>query len=92
MDAIWEHIAAKASAEIATNFIWRLQDTFRTIASSPRAGIDVPDLPPRGVRKFPMGNYLIYYRALPGKIAIARVLHGKGAQKKAFLLMKKPKH
>ena len=36
-----------------------------------------------------MGNYLIYYRALPGKIVIARVLHGKRAQKKAFL--KKPK-
>jgi plasmid stabilization system protein ParE len=48
----------------------------------------MPDLPPGDVRKFPMGNYLIYYRALPGKILIARVLHGKRIQRRAFL--KKP--
>ena len=41
----------------------------------------MPDLPPGDVRKFPMGNYLIYYRALPGRIIIARVLHGKRLQR-----------
>jgi len=63
--------------------------SYGTIASSPRAGVDMPDLPPGDVRKFPMGNYLIYYRALPGKILIARVLHGKRIQRRAFL--KKPR-
>jgi plasmid stabilization system protein ParE len=48
------------------------------------------DLPPCDVRKFPMGNYLIYYRALPGKIPIARVLHRKRIQRKAFLQKRKP--
>ena len=46
--------------------------------------MNMPDLPPGDVRKFPMGNYLIYYRALPGKIVIARVLHGKRAQETHF--------
>jgi plasmid stabilization system protein ParE len=37
----------------------------------------MPDLPLGDVPKFPLGNYLIYYHALPGKILIARVLHRK---------------
>jgi hypothetical protein len=63
---------------------WRFHETFTSIASSPRAGVNMPDLPPGDVRKFPMGNYLIYYRALPGRIVIARVLHGKRLQGTAF--------
>jgi plasmid stabilization system protein ParE len=50
----------------------------------------MPDLPPGDVRKFPMGNYLIYYRSLAGKIVIARVLHGKQVQRKAFLKKSTP--
>jgi len=88
LDSVWDYIAARAGPAIATDFVWRFHGAFRTIASSPRAGVTMPDLPPGDVRKFPMGNYLIYYRALPGKILIARVLHGKRGQRKAFL--KKP--
>jgi plasmid stabilization system protein ParE len=44
----------------------------------------MPDLPPGDVRKFPMGNYLIYYRALQETIIIARILHGKRVQRRAF--------
>jgi toxin ParE1/3/4 len=83
LDSIWDYIAERAGAETATEYLWKFYETFRSIASSPRAGVNVPDLP-RDVRKFPMGNYLIYYRALPGKILIARVLHGKRVQKKAL--------
>ena len=85
LDGIWNYIAERASVETATDFIWRFYEAFVSIASSPRAGVNMSDLPPGDVRKFPMGNYLIYYRALPGKIVIARVLHGKRIQKKAFL-------
>jgi plasmid stabilization system protein ParE len=85
LDRIWDYIVARASAEVATDFVWKFHGAFRTIASSPRAGVDMPGLPPGDVRKFPMGNYLTYYRALPGKIVIARVLHGKRRQRRAFL-------
>jgi plasmid stabilization system protein ParE len=44
----------------------------------------MPDLSPGDAQRFPMGNYLIYYRVLPGKILISRVLHGKRAQRRAF--------
>jgi toxin ParE1/3/4 len=88
LDSIWDYIATSSSADVASGFIWKFHEVFASIASSPRAGVKMPELPPGDVRKFPMGNYLIYYRALPGKILIARVLHGKRVQRRAFL--KKP--
>lgn len=84
LDAIWDYIAERGGAETATAFIWKFYETFASIATSPRAGVNMPDLPPGDVRKFPMGNYLIYYRALPGKIIIARILRGKRIQGKAL--------
>jgi toxin ParE1/3/4 len=84
LDSIWDYIAERGGVETATGFLWRFYETFVSIASSPRAGVNMPDLPPGDVRKFPMGNYLIYYRALPGRILIARILHGKRVQRRAF--------
>ncbi len=84
LDSLWDYIAERASADVASDFIWKFYEVFSSIASSPRAGVNMPDLPPGDVRKFPMGNYLIYYRALPGKIVIARILQGKRVQRTAF--------
>jgi len=84
LDAIWQYIAERASAETATDFLFKLYETFASIGRSPRAGVNVPDLAPGEVRRFPMGNYLIYYRALRGMIVISRVLYGKRNQKKAL--------
>ena len=55
LDSIWDYIAERASAQTATDFLWRFYETFTSIASSPRAGVNMPDLPPGDVRKFPMG-------------------------------------
>jgi len=88
LDNMWDYFAMRASADVASGFIWKFYEVVSSIASSPRAGVNMPDLPPGDVRKFPMGNYMIYYRALPGRILIARVLHGKRVQRRAFL--KKP--
>jgi toxin ParE1/3/4 len=85
LDAIWDYIARRSSADTATNFLWRFYETFRSIASSPAAGVVVPDLEPQGIRKFPMGNYLIYYKAGGrNSILIIRVLHGKRLQRRAY--------
>ena len=38
-----------------------------------------------GVRSFPIGSYIIYYRRAPrGKIQILRVIHGRRDQRKAW--------
>lgn len=62
-----------ADARRGLDGIWEL-------ASSPSAGVSVPGFEGEGTRKFPMGNYLIYYRAARGKVTIWRVLHGKRIQ------------
>lgn len=84
LDAIWDYIAERSSAETATSFLERFYEAVSSTASSPRAGINVPDFPVPNVRKFPMGNYLIYYRMLRGNVLISRVLHGKRVQSRAF--------
>jgi len=84
LDGIWDYIAQRGSVESATDFIWKLYDTFTSIASSPKAGVAAPNLLPDDARKFPMGNYLVYYRPMRGRVLILRVLHGKRLQKKAL--------
>lgn len=84
LDSIWDYIAERGSLDTATGFLRKFHESFASIGSSPRAGVNMQELPPGDVRKFPMGNYLIYYRALPRKIVILRVLHGKRIQGKAF--------
>ncbi len=80
LDEIWDYIAARSSAETASTFLWRFHDTFASLAQSPSAGVVVPGFGEDPVRKFPMGNYLIYYRPMRGKVMIWRVLHGKRIQ------------
>ena len=84
LDGIWDYIAERGSAETATEFIWKFYEIFMSIASSPAAGVAVPDLLTEGARKFPMGNYLVYYRPKRGRVEIVRVLHGKRAQRRAL--------
>jgi toxin ParE1/3/4 len=85
LDGIWDYIAERAGIDTAEEFIWRFYEIFSSLASSPAAGVSVPDLASGKVRKFPMGNYLIYYRPLRGKILIPRILHGKRLHRRAFL-------
>ena len=84
LDGIWDYIAERSSAETATRFMWKLYETFTSIGSSPGAGVAVLNLLPDDARKFPMGNYLVYYRPMRSKVLILRVLHGKRLQTKAL--------
>jgi len=79
LDGIWSYVAERAGVETASTFIWRFYDVFSLLAGSPSAGVAVPEFPGM-VRKFPMGNYLVYYRSTRGRVAIWRVLHGKRSQ------------
>jgi toxin ParE1/3/4 len=84
LDGIWNYIAARSSPETATGFLWRLQETFGSIAQSPSIGVPAPGAPKPDARKFPMGNYMIYYRLARRRVTILRVLHGKRQQRSAL--------
>ncbi len=91
LDSVWDYIAERISAETANEFLLRFYETFASIASSPAAGVVVPGFLPEGTRKFPMGQYLIYYRSRRGGIRISRVLHGKRVQQRAWRLKPTPR-
>lgn len=61
--------------DASVQFYSRLLDVFQTLAVNPKAGRERPEVR-EGLRSFPIGNYLIFYRIWAGQIAIARVLHG----------------
>lgn len=84
LDNIWEYIAPRGGIETATRFIGRIHEAFRLLATSPGIGTQRENLG-TGLRSFPVGNYLIYYRAMRGgRIVVARVLHGMRRQEKAY--------
>ena len=71
---IWAFIA-QDSIEAADQFLERVYDTCQTLARSPGIGRDRSDLV-RGIRSFPVGTYLVFYRKARRGIEVARVLSG----------------
>ncbi len=71
---IWEFIA-EDSMDRADEFVDRISAKFEELAMQPGTGRLRPELA-NGLRSFPMKPYVIYYEAIPGGIAVIRVLHG----------------
>ena len=55
-------------------FYDRLMERFQILAANPKAGRERLDVS-EGLRSFPFGSYLIFYRIWAGTVAITRVLH-----------------
>lgn len=55
-------------------FYDRLIHLFDMLVDTPRAGRERAELN-EGLRSFPFGNYLIFYRVWAGKVAVTRVIH-----------------
>jgi toxin ParE1/3/4 len=72
--AIWSFIAAD-STRAADRFIDRLGEKFVLLAARPELGRRLDELEP-GIRRLPVGAYLIFYRHDARGIEIVRVLHG----------------
>ena len=53
----------------------RLAATFEMLAEFPEMGTSSEDLAP-GLRSFPVGNFVIFYKPWDNGIAVARVLSG----------------
>ena len=77
LDEIWYHVATESgSVEIADRLIDAIADRFFLLASYPHIGRSrAEDLCP-GLRSFPVGEYVIFYRVREGDVLILRVLRG----------------
>lgn len=71
---IWDYIADD-SEERADAFIDLLDRKIHALARRPTIGREREELA-EGLRSFPVGRYIIFYRVIPKGIEIIRVLHG----------------
>jgi toxin ParE1/3/4 len=69
---IWFFIA-KDSPDAADRFLALISEKCELIATSPEMGRRRDELAP-GLRSFPVGRYLIFYRPIEDGIEVARVL------------------
>jgi toxin ParE1/3/4 len=74
LDEIWMTIAMD-SPRAADNLARRFFDAEDRLADFPELGEARPDIAP-GLRKWTVGNYLIFYRVDPDAVTIVRVVHG----------------
>ena len=73
---IWWYVAVDSPTR-ADSLLHRLHQAFLTLADFPNIGVVwSPDSFP-DVRRFPVGNYLIFYRAEEHGVSVLRVLHGR---------------
>jgi toxin ParE1/3/4 len=83
LDEIFFYWARRANVNVADRLIDRITERFWLLADFPDIGRKADDLAP-GVRCFPAGKYLIYYRKTSRKIEILHVFHGARDQARAY--------
>lgn len=74
LDEIWAYIAAD-SVTAADRMMDRFQELFKMLGRQTLIGEARDDILP-GVRSFPAGKYVIYYRPAGAGVQIIRVIHG----------------
>ena len=80
LDAIFVYWAERTSVETADRLIDSIVDRFWLLGEHPEAGR--PDEDASGIRCFPAGKYLIYYRKVRRGVEILHVFHGARDRKK----------
>ncbi|MGA9640436.1 MAG: type II toxin-antitoxin system RelE/ParE family toxin [Terriglobales bacterium] len=77
LDEIWYYVASRSgSTDAADRLIGSITDRFPLLASYPNLGrARNEDLRP-GLRTFPVGDYIIFYRIEGEDVVILRVLRG----------------
>ena len=83
LDEIFVYWVKRASLEIAERLVDSITDRFWLLGEHPNAGKSVSHIA-SGVRCFPAGNYLIYYRKSRLATEILHIFHGARDQKRAF--------
>lgn len=74
LDEIWLHIAVE-NPTAADGVLDKIDQQAALLARNPKLGRARPELLD-GLRSFPVGNYILFYKPESGGIEIVRVLHG----------------
>ncbi len=74
LEEIWSYIA-EDSPRRADNFIDQIHAKCHLILNMPEVGVKRDEILP-GIRSFPIGRYLIFYRTEADNVEIVRILSG----------------
>jgi toxin ParE1/3/4 len=88
LDEIFVYWANRASLETADRVVDRITERFWLLGEHPDAGKPAGDIA-AGVKCFPAGKYLIYYRKWRGGTDILHIFHGARNQRSAFKTARK---
>jgi toxin ParE1/3/4 len=83
LDEIFVYWAKRVSLDVADRLIDSITDRFWLLGEYPDAGKSAEHIA-AGVKCFPAGNYLIYYRRAGRATDILHVFHGARDQKRVF--------
>jgi toxin ParE1/3/4 len=83
LDEIFLYWAKRAGLSVADRLIGSITDRFGLLGQHPEAGRRCEDIA-AGVRCFPAGRYLIYYRKTRKWIDVLHIFHGARDQERAF--------
>ncbi len=83
LDEIFLYWAKRAGLEVADRLIDGITERFWLLGEHPDAGRPSPEMA-AGVKCFPAGKYLVYYRKTRGAVNILHIFHGAREQKSAF--------
>jgi toxin ParE1/3/4 len=75
LDEIFVYWARRAGLKVADRLVETLEEHFALLAEFPGIGRFCAEIA-AGVRCFPAGKYLIYYRKARGFVQILHVFHG----------------
>ncbi len=74
LSEIWDYIADDNEAR-ADAFVDLIDQKIQALARQPNMGRARDELA-EGLRSFPVGRHVIFYRVVPAGIEIVRILHG----------------
>jgi toxin ParE1/3/4 len=83
LDELFQYWAERAGPEVADRLIDSIVDRFWLVGEHPDGGRPSDEIG-AGVRCFPAGKYLIYYRRTGRATEILHIFHGARNQKRAF--------
>lgn len=83
LDEIFLYWAERAGLEASDRLIDSITDRFWLLGEYPDAGKPSDEMA-AGVRCFPAGKYLIYYRRTRGRTETLRIFHGARDQQRAW--------
>jgi toxin ParE1/3/4 len=84
LDEIFVYWARNAGLGVADRTVEAIEERFALMGDFPRAGRRREEIGP-GVRSFPAGEYLIYFRKSRSAVEIIHIFHGARDQRRAFL-------